>query len=84
MANSLKPKAPIFRPIERPQWSEDRAAQALFAFNQSVKLSAGRNESSRRRFASASAGVQLAGSGLGGGTYDPVTPGRTTSTVGTT
>lgn len=73
---------PKLRPIEREVWSADAAAASLFAFNQAAKLSLGAQQY-RQRFSSASAGVQVAGRGLGGGVFDPGQAPRAT-TRGTT
>lgn len=73
----------VLRPIERELWSEDVDTRNLFAFNHRAKLSVG-FEQYRQRFPSASAGVQIAGTGLGGGTYVPPTAPHNPGNLGTT
>ena len=73
---------PALRPIERDYWSEDVAAATIMAMNQGQKLSLGFQQY-RQRFPSASAGVALRGSGLGGGVYDPpVAPNSPAGNIG--
>ena len=76
-ANAKKGNIPFsskrkIRPIVRDQWTDEKAASALFAQNQDDKLLKGPNAPTHS--IGGDAVGRRVGSGLGGGTFSPANP----------
>lgn len=81
MAKSPKRHGLVTRPIVREQWSKDREASAIFAAQQSNKLSIGYQQY-RQRFGSPGTSGNVVARGIVGGSYVPTRAPRNPGNLG--